>query len=671
MQRKSSRSQAGWTAALFAAAFLSGCAGPSTKVLPQRQGGTLQDVPEEVPVVEEVNSFYLQESLGILSSKPRQAGSRGEDDAARYIQRMLKDYGYTVSRQRFREKNEHETVIGTNVVAVRQVEDPDADILVIASWHDSVPDSPGAANNASGTSVFLETARILSGIPSDTEVRFVSLSAHHKDALGASMYTKSLSKREKERLIGVITLGPCGALDGGETVLETQDGALTMLGDLIRESAGTVATDSWEYVRHAGMENGIFASYGIPAVQIGQEYASFAEQTPLDTPEVVDVECLSQIVDTLCQAVSKVMSLETPSMRAKAHFENNWRAFVYRQPEHGLIPFGSSSSALGAYLGIPGKLAVVNRDAKNRPIEKYQFRMNWFGLERQLTASYYFTDDVLDLVSLKPTNAEVSNEQIRDRLLELYGTPVKQISGPYGKDCIWQDELSGQQLELTFQRESFELEIRPLTQKQQVIGRFTPDGTLLEGAQVERAGMEQLQALCAVLFANREGLPSADLVYATDGIGGTVLTVSQREQPKTGHKETSQEEAGWEIFLDPADLLALDGSFFDRTKAIKELVMAYGQVVKASWSEETLQGYERLLTQETEAEILDAKPGEMLPETTKCPTFEEAFALFVLTEKPREEPGIYQACIRYFYQFEELNTYRSAVRAYLGLQTEE
>ena len=97
-------------AVLLTAAVLTGCAGPSTKVLPQRQSGTMQEVPDEVPVVEEVNSFYLQESLGILSASPRPSGSRGEDNAARYIQKLLKDCGYTVNRQRFREKSEHEEV---------------------------------------------------------------------------------------------------------------------------------------------------------------------------------------------------------------------------------------------------------------------------------------------------------------------------------------------------------------------------------------------------------------------------------------------------------------------------------------------------------------------------------------------------------------------------------
>lgn len=62
---------------LLTAALLSGCAGPSTRVLPQRQGGTMQEVPDEIPVVEEVNSFYLQESLSILSASARPARKPG------------------------------------------------------------------------------------------------------------------------------------------------------------------------------------------------------------------------------------------------------------------------------------------------------------------------------------------------------------------------------------------------------------------------------------------------------------------------------------------------------------------------------------------------------------------------------------------------------------------
>lgn len=63
---------------LLTAALLSGCAGPSTRVLPQRQGGTMQEVPDEIPVVEEVNSFYCRNrwaSFPLLRVRP-EAGRR-------------------------------------------------------------------------------------------------------------------------------------------------------------------------------------------------------------------------------------------------------------------------------------------------------------------------------------------------------------------------------------------------------------------------------------------------------------------------------------------------------------------------------------------------------------------------------------------------------------------
>lgn len=669
-------------AVLLTAAVLSGCAGPSTKVLPQKQSGTVQEIPDEIPVVEEVNSFYLQESLGILSASPRPSGSRGEDNASRYIQKLLKDYGYTVNRQRFREKSEHEEIIGTNVVAVRPAEDPDADIILICTWHDSAPESPGAGNNASGVSVFLETARILSGIPTDTEVRFVSLSAHEKDALGARIYTKGLSKRERERLIGVITIGPCGAVDTEETVLATQDGKGTMLGDLLMESASGIMEKQWNYVQKAGLENGIFASNGIPAVQVGQRYDSFDFGTPLDTVDTVDAECLSGIVDTVCQAVSKIMSLDTPSMRAKAHYENNWKEFTYTQEDSQRIPFGASPGSLQAGLGIPGKLVVVTRNAAGQPVERYQFAMKWFGLDAPFQTSYYFTDEQLDLVSLKPGEHSPAADEMQEQLTKLYGDPAKKISGPYGNDCIWQDPQTGEQTELIPGKEDYEIEIRSYTPQPELLASYKADGTL-EAGETE-SGYEYLKGLGSVVFQSGEtGLLSADLLYETDGIGGEQIlaektepvseTVHGTDRKNAGHPQPEESEtaAQWTVRIDPADFPEEDGTFPDRAVSLKALLRVYGQMLKESMPGIYETGYAELVQKDQPQEQPDAAPGENNQERSRVPEFEDAFALYVLADRPMDSPGIWQECVRYFYQFEELNTYRSTVRSYLGLQTEE
>ena len=46
---------------------LSGCAGPSTRILPPSRGTADSEMLEEIPVVEEANPYYLWESLIILT----------------------------------------------------------------------------------------------------------------------------------------------------------------------------------------------------------------------------------------------------------------------------------------------------------------------------------------------------------------------------------------------------------------------------------------------------------------------------------------------------------------------------------------------------------------------------------------------------------------------------
>ncbi len=684
-------------AVFFATVMLSGCAGPSTRVLPKRQGGTMQDVPDEIPVVEEVNSFYLQESLQILSECERPSGSRREDYAARYIQKLLKDYGYTVNRQRFREKTEHEELLGTNVTAVREAEDPDADILLICTWHDSMPNSPGAGKNASGVSVFLETARILSGLPTDTELRFVSLSAHEKDALGAEIYAKGLSRRERERLIGCIILGPGGAVDTEGTVLATQDGKGTMLGELLQKAATEVTGTTWQYVKRAGSENGILASYGIPSVQIGQHYDSFDFGTPLDTVETVDAECLSEIVDTVCQAVSGIMSLETPSMRAKAHFENNWNEFTYSQEPEEKIPFGISPGSLQASLGVPGQFAVVNRDAKNRPIEKYQFTMNWFHMAELFKTCYYFTDEQLDLVSLTPEEAKVTAEEMQKQLCALYGESSGKNQGPYGTDAVWLDAKNGTKIELIPGKEGFEIELSSYTPEKQLIARFDRHGNRLDEGDALTSDEESLKELChTVLSPQSEPCPSAELVFTSDGKGADVISVEkmgvsadERAEKEHDGEETGESSDIWEVHIDPADFLSSDGDLADRTWTLKTLVRTYGQLLSEADPELYTNGYEAFLQkirdrdaqnqdlqnqdpQSPDALNRNAEAGtDILNSQTDLPEFADAFCMYVLAELPSGGVGSYQECVHYFDQFEELNTYRSTVRTALGLQTEE
>jgi len=78
-----------------------------------------------------------------------------------------------------------------NVIATRKPVNKDTDtgkIVVISSHMDSVAASPGADDNASGTSVVLELSRVLRDLPIDTEVRFVVFGTEEGGCVGSKYY---------------------------------------------------------------------------------------------------------------------------------------------------------------------------------------------------------------------------------------------------------------------------------------------------------------------------------------------------------------------------------------------------------------------------------------------------------------------------------------------------
>ena len=81
--------------------------------------------------------------------------------------------------------------------------------LLIAAHYDTVPDSPGADDNASGLAVLLEVARTLRSVSLSREVRFIGFSLEEEDLLGSLAYTADLKARE-EAIAGAIVLECAG-----------------------------------------------------------------------------------------------------------------------------------------------------------------------------------------------------------------------------------------------------------------------------------------------------------------------------------------------------------------------------------------------------------------------------------------------------------------------------
>jgi len=73
------------------------------------------------------------------------------------------------------------------------------EIVYVTGHYDSVPYAPGANDNASGTSMMLEFARILRGYNVDKEVRFIAFGAEEIGLVGSRYYVSQLSEDEVNR----------------------------------------------------------------------------------------------------------------------------------------------------------------------------------------------------------------------------------------------------------------------------------------------------------------------------------------------------------------------------------------------------------------------------------------------------------------------------------------
>src|SRR4051794_5769336 len=200
---------------------------------------------------------------------PRQATSAGYRSAAAWVERRFVTLGWTVRRQSFR------VPAGTswgvrvpggrtwNVVARPPGLRAGAPYLVVGAHLDTVPQAPGAEDNASGVAVVLELARMASRVQPRLPVVFVAFAAEEPrgdgDAMhhyGSRAYVSRMPAGERRALRGMVSLDRVGV---GQVVPVCTGGVspLTVRSQLVRaaDEAGVpvqtcrdnAASDHWSF----------------------------------------------------------------------------------------------------------------------------------------------------------------------------------------------------------------------------------------------------------------------------------------------------------------------------------------------------------------------------------------------------------------------------------------
>lgn len=628
---------------------LTGCMGPTTRVLIREQEHHVPGYTDSVSSREEVNAFYLWETIDFLSGQTREPGSLGAAMASDYMKQLLTDYGYQTE------------VFSGIVSAVRAADSQEADIVIIASNYGSSPDSPGASDNASGIAVFLETARLAAEVTtSDTELRFVAFPGAGDGWEAARTYVSRLTPEEKHRVIGEIQIGPLGYSGSRETVLGTEDGKETFLGDQINEAYAALTGSTLPYAVREGGAHSVFLRGQIPAVYLAQRDEAYERGTALDRLDLIDVDQLVPTVNMMRRMLTDLMSGDTPSMIAKSRFYNDLRDDAYVQRLEAALPFGKGRSTLEERTGQSGVRVSQNTTNDGKPMEAYRYPMKWFGVDQILFSDYYFVDGKLAFVSVEADAAGVDTEDMFGRISEVYGAPYTTSEGPNGTEYRWSDPLRRVHLAMIPESDGYELEIREYDTQQAE--------TMPEDGRADRLRNLVLQMI------PQEEAESVSVSIYTDGIGKTdhyLETVTSHHEEDEGQKHPEDEEdetpdLSWIVGMDLEDAVREDGSWRNFTATVRQIVNLYGQILSQRESERYQEAFDARFVQAAEQE-----EGSMSPITDDKPDFAESFQWFVLTRNVKSVPGEWGERIRFFESFEELVQYRRQVRANLQLPEAE
>lgn len=215
-----------------------------------------------------------------------------------------------------------------NVIAVKKpkgIENPE--IVYLTAHYDSVPGSPGANDNGTGTSSILELARNFKDMPTNKEIRFIAFGAEEIGLVGSRYYVGQLSKEEVSRSLVNFNLDMVGTNWDKATQLSvnTGDGRSNLAWETGKAAAAKLGID--EKILHMYRSGG---SDHIPFYEAGIDAALFIWEepvahrlepwyhTPGDVIENVSPERMEIIGSIIHSAVSDLAAQEPGAQTKKA-----------------------------------------------------------------------------------------------------------------------------------------------------------------------------------------------------------------------------------------------------------------------------------------------------------------------------------------------------------------
>ncbi|WP_203453730.1 M28 family metallopeptidase [Jiangella aurantiaca] len=229
---------------------------------------------------------------------PREATSPGFQQAAQYVVDTMTALGYEVTTTPFPVPAGNswgvdvEAGTSRNVIVDPPGFDPTRPHVIVGAHLDTVPQAPGAEDNASGIGVMVELARMAAAQPPGLPVRFIAFgseeprgdgdSMHH---FGSQFYVRELPAAQAAALAGMVSLDRVGVAADHVPVCTGGRGT-TALRDALVAAAATAAVPV-RTCENRSSDHWSFEKGDLPSARLGSiPYEAY--HSPGDVPAVVD-----------------------------------------------------------------------------------------------------------------------------------------------------------------------------------------------------------------------------------------------------------------------------------------------------------------------------------------------------------------------------------------------
>ena len=171
--------------------------------------GPLPDLTGEEAVTRDALSAHVHLLADTLGQR-NDANRRGYDSAAAYVEGVLRRHGFTVSSLPYAARGRSYRNLEVTIPG----QSAPNEIIVVGAHYDSVEDTPGADDNASGTACLLEIARLLRDRRMDRTVRLVAFANEEPpffftEDMGSRHYARN-AKARNDDVVAMLSLETLG-----------------------------------------------------------------------------------------------------------------------------------------------------------------------------------------------------------------------------------------------------------------------------------------------------------------------------------------------------------------------------------------------------------------------------------------------------------------------------